>query len=162
MLARSSVAQQRQLALRMLCAVLQRSRPCALAARGSEGAAAAVHGVGPDRPRKRPIALPTHVSQELLQLPFKPNLDSTPTPAAPALDWSDVWDHALMRCDITVMLRLSLDDSNLLVVAAAAAGLAALVAPTQVGEEGWGRGVEWMGWGWGVGLEGGVGGWGCC
>jgi hypothetical protein len=50
-----------------------------------------------------------------------------------ALDWRDVWEHAIADCQVAVVLRLALDDGSASVISAAAEALAKLVGPTHLG-----------------------------
>lgn len=119
LLARSSLPQQRVLALRLLCAVLARARP---------------RPCGP--PGGGPVPLPADVAAQLAQelqqaqtlsQPEQQLAGAQPQPAAPRPDWLAVWHHALHSADITPLLRRSLDDQHVAVAAAAAEALAALL-----------------------------------
>ncbi len=46
------------------------------------------------------------------------------------MDWTHVWDAAVVSQDVTSVLRVALDDSNIQVIAAAAAALHALLNPS--------------------------------
>lgn len=126
LLARSSLPQQRALTLRLLAAVLARSRP---------SVRADMH---------RPVPLPEGLGhapegqQEQQQ--------GGAAGAAQQVDWSEVWRHALHAAEVPVVLRLALDDGNLVVVGAAAEALLALVGPGEEG--GWLRGGQNVGGGW--------------
>lgn len=98
LLARSRLAQQRVLALRLLAAVLARSRPSA------------------DASTQCFVPLPANLAAEL-----------SGTAEAACVQWGAVWHHALHAADVTVLLRRSLDDPHPAVAAAAAEALAALV-----------------------------------
>ena len=100
LLARSSVPQQRVLALRLLRSVLALSRP-SVAASGS--------GLVP---------LPAAVAAQLQQEGQR---------EAAAVEWVAVWHHALHAADVVLLLRRSLDDSHSAVVAAAAEAVAVLL-----------------------------------
>lgn len=104
LLARSSLPQQRVLALRLLAAVLARSRP-------------SVHSSG----QRRQVRLPPKL------------LEGAAVAAPEAVECGDVWRHALHAADVAVVLRLALDDSHLAVVGAAAEALAVLVGPSEEG-----------------------------
>lgn len=124
LLARSSLPQQRAAALRLLGCVLACSRPVA---HSTPRPIILNHLLGGAADQTRPAAAAT----------------------AAALDWGDIWRHALHAADVALVVRLALDDANLAVVGAAAEALVALVGPSQEGEwEMGGKGV------W----EGGVGG----
>ncbi len=100
LLARSSVPQQRVLALRLLRSVLALSRP-SVAASGSAL-----------------VPLPPAVAAQLREEGRQ---------EADAVEWAAVWHHALHAADVVLLLRRSLDDSHSAVVAAAAEALAALL-----------------------------------
>ncbi len=129
LLARSSVPQQRVLALRLLGAVLARARPRPCGAPGGG-----------------PVPLPADVAAELAQeLQQAQNMrqpdqldQASQLQAALQLDWLAVWHHALHAADINLLLRRSLDDQHVAVAAAAAEALAALlgaVGPAGAAEE---------------------------
>ena len=100
LLARSSVPQQRVLALRLLRSVLALSRP-SVAASGSG-----------------PVPLPAAVAAQLQQEGQRETA---------AVEWVAVWHHALHAADVVLLLRRSLDDSHSAVVAAAAEAVAVLL-----------------------------------
>lgn len=117
LLARSSLPQQRVLALRLLGAVLALSRP------SMAGASAVAL-----------VPLPPVVTAALLQ----EGEPAAAVAAAGGLEWSAVWHNALHVADANLLLRRSLDDANTAVAAAAAEALAALVGaagPGAVAEE---------------------------
>ncbi|PRW59348.1 RNA polymerase II-associated [Chlorella sorokiniana] len=100
LLARSSVPQQRVLALRLLRAVLALSRPSVAAS------------------DTRLVTLPAALAAQLEQ---------EGQCEAVAVEWVAVWHHALHAADMVLLLRRSLDDPHSAVVAAAAEALTALV-----------------------------------
>lgn len=118
LLARSSLPQQRVLALRLLGAVLAKARPHLCG--------------GPGGGR---VPLPAHVAAELAQElqraqshgQLAQSGKEQAHQAAPRLDWLAVWHHALHAADITLLLRRSLDDQHAAAAAAAAEALAALL-----------------------------------
>ena len=101
LLTRSGLPQQRQLALRLLGAVLAQARP-----RGS-------HSSGP----ARPVPLPPDVTAELG--------GGDGQGAAP--DWSAVWHYALHSAEVAMVLRVALDGAHQPVISAASEAVAALV-----------------------------------
>jgi hypothetical protein len=116
LLARSSLAQQRVLALRLLAAVLALSRP-----RVAPSSSTCL------------VPLPPAVAAELL-----PAGQQQAAGAAVGTEWVAVWHHALHAADIVLLLRRSLDDSHPAVAAAAAEALAALLGaagPAATAEE---------------------------
>ncbi|KAL4425916.1 hypothetical protein ABPG75_009932 [Micractinium tetrahymenae] len=115
LLARSSLPQQRVLALRLLGAVLALARPRLAGAPGGGR-----------------VPLPADVAAELGlqqqgQGPDQLSQQGQQQQATPQLDWLAVWHHALLAADITLLLRRSLDDQHAAVAAAAAEALAALL-----------------------------------
>jgi hypothetical protein len=119
LLARSSLPQQRVLALRLLAAVLALSRP----------------SVAPSS-SNRLVPLPAAVAAELLAAAQQQQQQVAG--AAAGTEWVAVWHHALHAADIVLLLRRSLDDSHPAVAAAAAEALAALLGaagPASTAEE---------------------------
>lgn len=115
LLARSTLAQQRVLALRLLAAVLALSRP-------SVACSSSVR-----------VPLPPAIAAELQQQ------------AAAGLEWVAVWHHALHAADVVLLLRRSLDDAHPAVAAAAAQALAALLGaagPAGAAEEAAAEGTD--------------------
>lgn len=100
LLARSSVPQQRVLALRLLRSVLAHSRPS-----GAASGAALV---------PLPAAVAAQLQEEGRQ-------------GAAGVEWVALWHHALHAADVVLLLRRSLDDSHSAVAGAAAEALAALL-----------------------------------
>ena len=118
LLARSSLPQQRTLALRLLGAVLALSRP----------------SIG--RPSSAAVTLPHALVAEL---------EGEGQWATAALEWTTVWHHALHTAEVALMLRRSLDDSHPAVSAAAAEALAALLGaagPAAAAEEAAGEAAD--------------------
>ena len=137
-LARSSLPAQRVAACRMLAAILCAARPPACAHWPDGGVepraipAPSLHrvsqaAVGACGLPATIIAVPSQCMRSpLMALAVRLCLAQASNGAFVVLDWADVWAHAL-AADVTVTLRLALDDSAAAVVTAAAQALAELV-----------------------------------
>ena len=121
LLARSSLPQQRVLALRLLAAVLARCRLCVAASTANGGAGS--------------VPLPPAVAAQLTEEGAASLSDAAALAAAASveLQWVAVWHHALHAADVALLLRRSLDDSYPAASAAAAHALAALLGALGLG-----------------------------
>ncbi|DBA68651.1 TPA: hypothetical protein ACH3X2_013454 [Trebouxia sp. C0005] len=111
MLARSSLTQQRVLALHILAAVLAAARP------------QATHQQAAGVLTPRPVKIPLHLSTS----------DNMVT----RVTWLLVWEYALQEVEVATVLRRLLDDAHMSVVTAAAEAMAVLVGPGPEEEQVW-------------------------
>ncbi|GAX82221.1 hypothetical protein CEUSTIGMA_g9649.t1 [Chlamydomonas eustigma] len=125
LLARSSMPNQRAMAMRMLCDVLKSARPsrCTLLHPTrvpiSETAVQSSHAEGTKR------SLPVPESSDNAT----PSQSKMPSAVHPPL-WHDVWQYAVHDLAVAPHIRLALDDDSAPVVAAAVSALASLVCPS--------------------------------
>ena len=123
LLARSSLANHRALALRMLADILRRARPSRLSFIKPEPVELHELVPTPAAPAPTPVGSTPTMLSDLV------GCSTTKTRSAATVYWRNVWQYAEHDLPVAPHLRLALDDDCAPVVAAAAGALAALLCP---------------------------------